>query len=58
MFPFVALVAMIAIGAIMFLLKHGNRYLNNRHFVWSKASDEDLENRAAYSQNISVSVAQ
>lgn len=53
MFPCIALAAMFVIGVIMFILKHGPTYLNNKKFVWGRADDEGQRNRA-YSQSVSV----
>lgn len=53
MFPFVALVAMLVMGVIMFILKKGEQHLNTRHFVWARATDDDRRNQA-YSQSVSV----
>lgn len=55
MFPCIALVAMFVIGVIMFILKHGPTYLNNKRFVWTggPVDDEGQRNRA-YSQSVSV----
>lgn len=55
MFPFIALVAMLVMGVIMFILKYGEQHLNTRHFVWARASPDDRRrNEAAYSQSVSV----
>lgn len=53
MFPCIALVAMFVIGVVMFIIKHGPKYLDNKRFVWSGNADEGQRNRA-YSQSVSV----
>jgi len=55
MFPFVALVAMLAVGAIMFVLKYGPRYLNLRNYTYNRDQSEDPQwSGKTYSQPVST----
>lgn len=55
MFPFVALVAMLAVGAIMFVLKYGPRYLNLRNYTFNRDQSEDPQwSGKTYSQPVST----
>lgn len=55
LFPFVALVAMLAVGAIMFVLKYGPRYLNLRNYTFNRDNGDDQQQWSgkAYSQPVS-----
>lgn len=52
-FPFVAFVAMLVVGVIMFILKYGPRYLNLRNYTLDRDNDEQEWNGKAYSQPVS-----
>lgn len=53
LFPFVALVAMVCVGVIMFILKYGPRYLNLRNYTFSREREEEQWSGKAYSQPVS-----
>lgn len=54
LFPFVALVAMVTVGAIMFVLKYGPKYLNLRNYTFNRDNaDEKAWSGKAYSQPVS-----
>jgi hypothetical protein len=53
MFPFVAFVAMLVVGVIMFVLKCGPRYLNLRNYTFNRENEEQQWSGKAYSQPVS-----
>lgn len=52
LFPFVALVAMVTVGVIMFILKYGPKYLNLRNYT-NRGREEEEWSGKAYSQTVS-----
>jgi hypothetical protein len=52
-FPFVAFVAMLVVGVIMFVLKYGPKYLNLRNYTFNRDDEEQQWSGKAYSQPVS-----
>lgn len=52
-FPFIAFVAMLVVGVIMFILKYGPRYLNLRNYTFNRDNEEQQWSGKAYSQPVS-----